>query len=80
MHTATHPSAPLTGSFAASAAERARLEDRYAEPRRCERSAREQLEERSLTGAMLGLCAGWFAAGPVGALVGLAAGTLISVR
>ena len=44
------------------------------------RQRREDLEERSLAYAMAGLCVGWFAAGPVGALVGLACGALIAVR
>lgn len=37
-------------------------------------------EERSLVGAMLGLCVGWFAAGPVGGLAGLWLGAVIAAR
>ena len=36
-------------------------------------------EERSLSGAMVGLCAGWMAAGGAGALVGLALGALLPI-
>ena len=36
-------------------------------------------EERSLSGAMVGLCAGWMAAGGAGALVGLAVGALLPI-
>lgn len=47
---------------------------------RSSRQRREALEERSLAFAMAGLCIGWFAAGPAGALAGLACGALIAVR
>lgn len=36
-------------------------------------------EERSLSGAMVGLCAGWMAAGGAGALLGLAVGALLPI-
>ncbi len=36
-------------------------------------------EERSLSGAMVGLCAGWMAAGGAGALVGLALGAILPI-
>lgn len=85
MHTAVHrfnPSATLArpARGADTAAALARLEDRYGDPRRADCAARDKVEERSLTGAMLGLCAGWFVAGPLGALAGLACGVLVAAR
>ena len=40
----------------------------------------DETEERTLTATMIGLCVGWFAFGPAGALVGLAVGALVSLR
>lgn len=62
------------------------LEARYShalQPTHASRRERRQLdlvEERSLAGAMLGVCVGWFAFGPVGGLVGLWAGAVVASR
>ena len=71
MHTA---SSPIHATAPAD------LEVRYGEPRRSATVARERAEEQSLAGAMIGLCVGWFAAGPAGALVGLAVGAIVAIR
>ncbi len=47
---------------------------------RRERRQLDLVEERSLAGAMLGVCVGWFAFGPVGGLVGLWAGAIVASR
>ncbi len=54
--------------------------DAYAEPAAVARGERDRAEERSLAGAMAGLCLGWFVAGPAGALCGLLAGAWFGVR
>lgn len=53
------------------------LETAYASSRAQQR--RDVAEERSLAGAMVGLTTGWFVAGPIGAIVGLAVGALLPV-
>lgn len=54
--------------------------DAYALPPASARSARDQVEERSLAAAMVGLCMGWFVAGPAGGLCGLIAGAWLGAR
>ncbi len=47
---------------------------------RRERRQLDLVEERSLGGAMLGVCVGWFVGGPIGGLIGLWAGAIVASR